>query len=148
MNLQHQEELSTLAWRMTEAGREVRALQMANVADNHIVRVSDNPIIKNVRETGGNTHDYSNGLFVLAANCSAPKPSIPSAPTKPAPATTSAWDTTPQSANTMPTRRPPTALPSPATPSGCTRLCQTANSSFNVWPISSVNAIKRGKFSI
>ena len=60
-----------LAWRMAEAGREVRALQMANVADNHIVRVSDNPIIKNIRETGSNTHDYSNGLFVLADRMSA-----------------------------------------------------------------------------
>ena len=60
-----------LAWRMAEAGREVRALQMANVADNHIVRVSDNPIIKNNRETGGNYHDYSNGLFVLADRMSA-----------------------------------------------------------------------------
>lgn len=60
-----------LAWRMAEAGREVRALQMANVADNRIVTVSGNPIIKKVRETGGNHHDYSNGTFVLADRMSA-----------------------------------------------------------------------------
>ena len=101
-----------LAWRMAECGREVRALQMANVIDNHIVTLSGNPLIKNVREAGGgvyelgfygndgssrnirvtslqdtasidghdfycwnhweeNTHDYSNGLFVLADGMSA-----------------------------------------------------------------------------
>ena len=60
-----------LAWRMAEAGREVRALQMANVADNHIVRVSDNPIVKKARVAGGNRHDYCNGLFALADRMSA-----------------------------------------------------------------------------
>lgn len=46
-----------LAWRMVEAGRGVRALQMANVTDNHIVRISNNPFIKKVREQGGGVFD-------------------------------------------------------------------------------------------
>lgn len=46
-----------LAWRMAYAGRGVRALQMANVTDNHIVRISNNPFIKKVREQGGGVFD-------------------------------------------------------------------------------------------
>ena len=42
-----------LAWRMAKAGRGVRALQMANVADNHIFQISNNPLIRKVREQGG-----------------------------------------------------------------------------------------------
>lgn len=46
-----------LAWRMVEAGRGVRALQMANVADNHLVKISNNPFINKVREQGGGVYD-------------------------------------------------------------------------------------------
>lgn len=100
-----------LAWRMAGAGRGVRALQMANMADNHLIMVSDNSLVKKVRETDKrvykiwyydrdntyhdgwiaslkdtvtidghnygywhieeNTHDYSNGMFVLADRLSA-----------------------------------------------------------------------------
>ena len=38
-----------LAWRMAGAGRAVRALQLANVADNRIFQLSDNPLLKHVR---------------------------------------------------------------------------------------------------
>lgn len=42
-----------LAWRMANAERGVRALQMANVADNHLAQISDNPFVKKVREQNG-----------------------------------------------------------------------------------------------
>ena len=46
-----------LAWRMVEAGRGERALQMANVADNHLVQISNNPFINKVRKQGGGVYD-------------------------------------------------------------------------------------------
>lgn len=50
------EDSEGLAWRMAEAGRGVRALQMANVADNHIVQISNNPFVKKVRKQGGGVY--------------------------------------------------------------------------------------------
>ena len=46
-----------LAWRMAREGRGVRALQMANVADNHIIQISNNPLIRKIREQGGGVFD-------------------------------------------------------------------------------------------
>ena len=71
-----------LAWRMADAGYGVRALQMANVADNRVFDISNNlgidtlRTIDKVRTPSGweegrylpnrNTIDYCNGMFVLA----------------------------------------------------------------------------------
>lgn len=71
-----------LAWRMAEAGYGVRALQLANLADNYIIKLSDNHVIDSCRRFGQweeaswgyyykayeseNYHDYCNGLFALA----------------------------------------------------------------------------------
>ena len=46
-----------LAWRMVAAGRGVRALQMANVADNHILQITDNPCVKKIRDSVGGTYE-------------------------------------------------------------------------------------------
>lgn len=40
-----------LAWRMVSAGRGVRALQMANVASNYILKLSDNQVMNHLRTT-------------------------------------------------------------------------------------------------
>lgn len=57
-----------LAWRMARAGHGVRALQMANVAENHFVQLSLNTVIPYQRSSFGavNEHDYSNGMFAMA----------------------------------------------------------------------------------
>lgn len=75
-----------LAWRMVEAGYGVRALQIANVADNRLFMISDNQWIDSIRTCDkmmprdwngrsfypdDNYHDYSNGMFVLADRMSA-----------------------------------------------------------------------------
>jgi len=78
------EDSTGLARRLQVSGRDVRALQMANVADNRIVRLSHNEVIDSSRHCSKweyhswgwgkpywNYHDYSNGLFVLADGMSA-----------------------------------------------------------------------------
>ena len=47
-----------LAWRMAEVGRGVRALQMANVADNHLTLLKDFSIIKKLRNS-------SDGVYIV-----------------------------------------------------------------------------------
>lgn len=75
-----------LAFRMADAGYEIRALQIANVADNWLLKFSGNKVIDSCRhcdiwewhhwgwekENGNwNYHDYSNGVFALADKMSA-----------------------------------------------------------------------------
>lgn len=73
-----------LSWRMADAGRNIRALQIANMTDNWIISLTDNQTIDSSRHCSTwiedywgltkeryNWHDYSNGLFVLADNMSA-----------------------------------------------------------------------------
>lgn len=75
-----------LAFRMADAGYEIRALQIANVADNWLLKFSGNKVIDSCRncdrwewhhwgwekENGKwNYHDYSNGIFALADKMSA-----------------------------------------------------------------------------
>ena len=73
-----------LAWRMADGGRGVRALQMANVAENWVIKLSNNRLIDSCRrcttwvysygwwdKERWNWHDYSNSLFVLADKMSA-----------------------------------------------------------------------------
>ena len=45
-----------LAWRMARAGRPIRALQMANLADNHFIQICNNKTIKHVRRSSDSTY--------------------------------------------------------------------------------------------